>query len=258
MVSPASTTSKTTRYLLMMFLGLGVLSFSACLWPRGQRFSDFTVPTPLRPDHYLILGFLGGRDRWDDHNQGVRRLAVRLREIGLPAQVETVENTKRELALRLIRQAFDRDGDGLLEASETASARLILYGQSFGGAAVVKLARQLEKLEIPVRLIIQLDSVGRGDGRIPANVHQALNLYQTDGWIIQGQVNVRAEDRSSTEVINRRFRYHGKRIDLSGVHWFKKLFRLAHTKMGLDPEVWRQVEAAILDAIGKPEVSGQS
>lgn len=237
----------------LILLCVCVIALGACVWPRGQRFSDFSVATPTEPGQYLILGFLGGRNRWNDETQGVRKLALRLRKMDLPAQVETVENTKRKLALRLIRRALDRNVDGRLDRREKAAARLILYGQSFGGAAVVKLARQLEKLEIPVELTVQIDSVGLGDGRIPANVEEALNLYQTDGWIIQGQANVRAEDPSQTEVTNRRFRYRGKPVDISDVHWFKKLFRVAHTKMGLDPEVWSLVEAVILETIGESD-----
>ncbi len=228
---------------------LAALSLPGCLFFHGQRFHDFTARTPLGPGETLILGFMGGRDSWDDGKQGVRRLALRLRSLGLPAQVETVENKKRALALQLIREAFDRNRDGSLDAGEKASARLIVYGQSFGGAAVVKLARQLHALNVPVQLTVQIDSIGRGDGRIPPNVARALNLYQRDGWIIQGQANVRAEDPGRTEVENRRFRYRGKKIDTAGVRFDKKLFRVAHTKMGLDPDVWRQVESAILETV---------
>ena len=47
--------------------------------------------------------------------------------------VETVENRKRGLVIELIQKALDRDGNGQLEPEERASARLIIYGQSFGG-----------------------------------------------------------------------------------------------------------------------------
>jgi hypothetical protein len=46
----------------------------------------------------------------------------------------------------MIRRAFDRNRDGQLDAQERAGVRLILYGQSFGGAAAVKLARELERM----------------------------------------------------------------------------------------------------------------
>jgi thioesterase domain-containing protein len=69
-----------------------------------------------------------------------------------------------------------------------------LYGQSFGGAAVVKLARQLDKLGVPVLLTVQIDSVGRGDARIPPNVARAASLFQRNGVLISGEAPIVAED----------------------------------------------------------------
>jgi hypothetical protein len=221
---------------------------------RGQQYRHFTTTTPLQPDAYLVLGFLGGREPWDNEKRGVRQLALRLRQqLGAhsPAvSVETVENRKRKLAHRLIRNALDRNADGALDAAERRSARIILYGQSFGGAAVVKLARELHALEIPVLLTIQIDSVGRGDARIPANVACAANLYQDDGLFIRGEKPIRADDAPRTRILgNFDYNYTGKKIDLSKVSWLKKAFRTAHTKMDFDPEVWARVEGMIVHAI---------
>ncbi len=193
---------------------------------------------------------MGGRDRWDDDRQGVRKLALKLGSLNLPIQVETVENEKRGLALQLAAAAFDLNDDGVLSPQEKESVRLVVYGQSFGGAAVVKLARQLSRQDIPVLLTIQIDSVGQNDKRIPSNVRRAANLYQSNGWLIRGQSGVRAEDPQKTEIIgNFQFSYEKNKIDTSGVHWFKKLFRVAHTKMGLDPDVWDKVEELIVEEV---------
>ena len=215
---------------------------------RGQRYSDFITRTPLPPRNTLVLGFLGGRQPWDSKTEGTRLLALRLREKALPGvHIETVENRKRKLALVLIRNAFDRDGDGELSAGERQSARLILYGQSFGGAAVVKLARQLRKLDIPVLLTIQIDSVGLGDYLIPPNVRRAANLHQQDGKLIRGEAPIFAEDPEGTEIVGEfQYSYRNRKIDLSGVPWHKKLFRIDHSKMNRDPEVWNKVEELIL------------
>ena len=108
-----------------------------------------------------------------------RKLALKLRaQYPDTIRVETVENKKRNLALELIRRAFDRNRDGQLDAQERANVRLIIYGQSFGGAAVVKLARELERMGAPVLLTVQVDNVGRGDRIIPANVARAANLFR--------------------------------------------------------------------------------
>ncbi len=57
-------------------------------------------------------------------------------------------------------------------------------------------------------------------------------------------------DPQKTAILgNFRFDYRNKKIDLSEVSWFKKVFRTAHTKMDHDPEVWAKVEELILSVI---------
>jgi hypothetical protein len=218
---------------------------------RGQKYADFTTRTPLADGETLVIGFMGGREPWDNPKPAVRRLALKLRSMGLPGvHVETVENMKRDLALRLVRAAFDRDRDGELGEAERRSARLVVYGQSFGGAAVVKLARQLDAIGVPVLLTVQVDSVGRDDAVIPPNVARAANLFQRNGWFIRGEPEIRAADPARTEVVgNFEYDYRGKRIDVSKVSWFKKIFRVAHTKMEYDPDVWARVEELLLGAL---------
>lgn len=129
---------------------------------------------------------------------------------------------------------------------------MIVYGQSFGGAAVVKLARQLKKMDVPVALTVQVDSIGRGDKVIPSNVARAANLFQRNGWFIRGEPEIKAEDPTRTTIIgNFKFDYSQKRIDVSRVSFVKKAFRVAHTKMEYDPDVWAKVEELLLDSINK-------
>jgi hypothetical protein len=236
--------------LKLTSLALLQASLMGCLFSRGQRYEDFVTRTPLAEQHFLILGFMGGRDSWTASNH-LQRLAAKIGAMRHPSlHVEIVENRKRGLAIELIQKALDRDGNGRLEAEERASARLILYGQSFGGAAVVKLARQLDKLRVPVLLTVQIDSVGRGDARIPPNVARAACLFQRNGVLISGEAPIVAEDPVKTTILgNFEFDYRQKRIDISAVPWHKKIFREAHTKMEHDPEVWEEVEDLILGEI---------
>ena len=222
----------------------------------AQRYQDFITNTPVKENDVLIIGFMGGRESWDNDKRGVRKLALRLRAMNLPGvHVETVENRKRKLAIKLIQNALDRDRNGVLDKHERTSARLIIYGQSFGGAAVVKLARQLKEIDLPVLLTVQVDSVGRGDKKIPSNVSRAANLFQRNGLFIKGEREIRAEDPGKTTIIgNFRFDYNGKKIDLSEVSWVKRLFQSAHTKMDHDPEVWSLVEKLIFNVVtARPE-----
>src|SRR5207247_2640617 len=164
---------------LLLIALICLMPHGGCIFPRGQRYRHFTTPTPVPQDQILILGFMGGREPWNNDERNVRKLALKLRSMNDPGIcIETVENKKRSLAIELISNAFDRNRDGKLDERERCSIRLILYGQSFGGAAVVKLARQLKKMDVPVLLTVQVDSIGRGDRMTPSNVARAANLFQ--------------------------------------------------------------------------------
>ena len=218
----------------------------------GQTREDFPTPTPIGPDDTLVIGFLGGRERWDNEERSPRKLALKLRSrriLGL--HVETLANRNRPLAFKLIERAFDRNQDGLLDPTEGASARIVIYGLSFGGAATVKLARDLSERDIPVRLTIQIDSVGRDDAVIPPNVCRTANFYQKNGLVISGEGPIRAEDPNGTTIIaDCRMDYSKRKIDISHVNWFKKLGRVAHSYISYDPQVWTRVETLVLAEAG--------
>ena len=241
------------QLILILLIGIAVIG-SFCVLRSSQRYHHFVTPTPIEPNETLILGFMGGRNSWSDTEVGVGRLAQRLRRRNIAGvHVETVENSKRNLALRLVRASLDTNRDGQLQSVERLRARIIVYGQSFGGAAVVKFARQLEAQGIPVLLTIQVDSVGRGDGVIPANVRAAANLYQDNGRLIRGEGPIRAADPDRTRIVgNFRFDYENSDIELSHLRWYKKIGRVAHAKMAHDPEVWRKVEELIVRVLERP------
>ena len=240
-----------SRLFLILFF-IAATTATSCILRSGQQYRHFSTPTPIAQDDTLILGFMGGRDAWNNTTVGVGRIARSLRKRGVSGvHIETVENQKRELAVRLVRAALDANRDGNLQSAERLQARIVVYGQSFGGAAVVKFARQLDALGIPILLTIQVDSVGRGDGMIPPNVRAAANIYQDDGHLIRGEAPIRAEDPTRTKILgNFRFDYANSPIDVSDLAWYKTLARIAHAKMDRDPEVWKKVETLILEALG--------
>ena len=217
-----------------------------------QTWEDFRAPLPIGPDDTLVIGFLGGRERWDNDERSPRKLALKLRSRQIPGlHVETLANRNRPLAVELIERAFDRNQDGVLDPTEGASARIVIYGLSFGGAAAVKLARDLSERNIPVRLTILIDSVGRDDAVIPPNTRRAANFYQTNGLVIFGEGPIRAEDPKRTTIIaDCRMDYSKRKIDISYVNWFKKLGRVAHSYISYDPQVWTRVEKLVLAEAG--------
>jgi hypothetical protein len=76
-------------------IALGLLVSAAAL---GQRLADFTTPQPVPAGSTLVMGFLGGFERWDDEHRGVRRVVLRLRRRpGVYA--ESAGNHRRRTAL---------------------------------------------------------------------------------------------------------------------------------------------------------------
>jgi hypothetical protein len=226
---------------------------TGCASIRGQQYHHFSTPTPLEDNQTLILGFLGGRENWDDASRGVRQLAKKIDAMNVSeVHIETLENRKPDLALELIFNSFDRNQDGFLDERERITVRLIMYGHSLGGAAVVKLSHELKDMGIPILLTVQIDSVGflYDDHVIPSNVKRAANLYQLDGWLLVGEDEIVPQDPDKTKIIaNLKFDYKDKEVDMSGVPWERRLLSVPHSKMDADPEVWSTVEQLILSEI---------
>ncbi len=232
---------------LLLLLAVSAIATSAF----AQSYSDFTVPRPLPRNSYLVIGMLGGIERWNAASRPVRQLALELRDRGLSnVYVETLQHEHKGLALRLIREALDSNSDGELDEQERSTARVILYGHSMGAASVISLAKSLENLGVPVLLTVQVDSVGAGAGTIPANVKKAANFYQKDSLLLHGREKIRAKDPNRTEIVgNFRYECKNKQIDLSRITLAERIAGGAHTKMEFDPEVWSEVEKLILAEI---------
>ena len=162
--------------------------------------------------------------------------------------VEVLENRRREKAHAEIVRFVDIDRDGTLSVEEKKNARIILYGHSWGASAAVTLARELGREGIPVLLTVQVDSVakrGENDRVIPANVAEAANFYQPNGFV-HGQPRIRAADPARTHIIgNFRFDYKTTPINCKQYPWYDRLFMKSHIEIECDPKVWTQVESLI-------------
>jgi hypothetical protein len=233
-----------------------LLLAGGCAIIRPQSYQSFVTQTPAPANSYLVIGFMGGVEAWDADKHTVRKLALKLRSLDLPhVHVETVENRQETLALRLIQNALDRNGDGELDEQERASARLILYGHSLGGGSVVKLASELKKIGVPVLLTIQVDSVGRKDRIIPSNVARAINFYQHNGPFVRGRAEIVAEDSQKTTILgNYRYDYKNKKVDDSELFWLARILEGAHAKLEFDPDVWAKVGQLIVHEIEESSI----
>ena len=235
-------------------LVLLALIAAICAPASAQRLRDLDVPTPIPPGSTLVIGFLGGYERWNDEHRSVRRLVLKLRaRPGVYA--ESISNRNQKLALKLIRRALDTNEDGKLDVAELMQARVILFGQSWGGGATINIARELDRLGVPVLLTAQIDSVGVKDQVVPPNVRAAVNFYQHDPLTIEGRSEIRAADSSRTAILGNFERTY---TDLprdpstsSNSSWARSTLGGSHARMELDPEVWNSVEGYIDEAISK-------
>jgi hypothetical protein len=177
------------------------------------------------------------------------QLAARLRaDYPSGVYVEVFENRRREQAHAKILQLLDSDHNGTLSDDQKHNARVILYGMSWGGSETVELARELEKDKVPVLLTIQVDSVpknGQNDRLIPANVAEAVNFYQTDGFL-HGVTEIQAADPTRTRILgNYRSEYKSNPLECSDYPWWDRLFVKQHTEIECDTKVWERVGALI-------------
>jgi hypothetical protein len=202
-----------------------------------------TAPTPA-----IVIGFVGGFVHSDDTRHAEVQLAEKLRSgYNGRAHVRIFENHHGEEAYKAVLTWLDRDGNGLSE-SEKEHARIILYGHSWGASAVIELARELQKQQIPVLLTIQVDSItkrGQDDRVIPANVKRAVNFYQASG-MLHGVPQIVPADPQQTEILgDYRFDYKKQPPSCSAYPWFARHFLKGHIAIECDPSVWSRVETLI-------------
>ena len=229
-------------------LGRSVLAQGERLPPATRDSSISATDASTKPP-VLVIGFVGGFIRHDDPVHSEVQLAARLRK-AYPSgvDVETFESYHGENARKKILRVLDTNHDGTLTSSEKQNARIILYGHSWGASEAIAVARELGSDGIPVLLTIQVDSVSKihqNDAVIPANVAQAVNFYQPDGFV-HGQSAIRAADPARTKIIgNFRFDYKTSPYTCTEYPWYDRLLVKPHTQIECDPDVWKQAEALI-------------
>jgi len=199
----------------------------------------------------IIIGFVGGFVRHDDLRHPEVQFAEYLRQ-RYPSIVHTevFANHAGKNALRRVLQLLDTDKDGVLSSGEKEQASIIIYGHSWGASQAVTLANDLGRLDIPVSLIILVDSVhkpGHEDAVIPRNVQSAVNFYQKKG-IIHGRSHIRAADPERTNIIgNFQMTYQDRPINCDNYPWIARHLNKPHHEIENDPRVWEQI-ASLIDS----------
>lgn len=77
---------------------------------------------------------------------------------------------------------------------------IILIGHSLGANEQIKVARNLNKLGIPVRLLITIDAVSQTI--VPPNVQEAVNFYKSGFVPMFSGLKLKAVDPSKTKIEN--------------------------------------------------------
>ena len=217
---------------------------------QAQSLKDLRTTTPVPSGDTIVIGFLGGYERWDDPNRSVRKLIVRLGNSHIHA--ESFGNHHVSAAIQFVTKALDTNGDGKVDAAEARQARIVIFGQSLGGNSTVRLARALERKKIPVLLTVQVDSVGLNDHVIPANVGSAVNLYQHELLTFWGERNIVAADPRKTAILaNEQYHYPPFASGPKPESWPRRTLGGGHARMEADPKLWAQVESFIRQAVEK-------
>jgi hypothetical protein len=229
-------------------LALWVSAFACCFPALASENSASGGHAPV-----IVVGFVGGFVRADDAVHSPVQVAARIRAAyPTGVYVKVFQNHRREDAHQEILKMLDVDHDGKLSEEERKSARIIIYGMSWGGSETVALARELQGDRVPVLLTIQVDSVSKlqgDDSLIPANVAEAANFYESDG-MLHGKTQIRAADPAKTKILgNFRYQYAAEPAECAQYPWWDRWFVKPHTEIECDPVVWRQVETLIVERV---------
>jgi hypothetical protein len=195
----------------------------------------------------IVVGFVGGFVRADAANHGPVDLGQKLSRVApKDAYIKVFENRRRKTAYQTILRLLDRNHDGILSRDEKEQARIILFGHSWGASTVVLLARDLNRVGVPVLLTVQVDSVAKmwhDDRIIPGNVLAAANFYQPNG-LVRGQEEITAADPKKTQILgNYRFDYRKDPVQCGEtLSWYNRFFTPGHAHSECDPHLWNQVE----------------
>jgi hypothetical protein len=238
-----------TRHWAAVWLALICINFSA----KSAHSAD-VVAQPIASGAgssapVIVIGFVGGFVHHDDLRHSEVQLARKL-QASHPERLRVAmfQNWHRESAHRAILQWLDTGQDGHLTDEERHGAHIILFGHSWGGAAVISLARELQREKIPVVLSIQVDSIakpGHDDRVVPANVAYAVNFYQTRG-LLHGRPRITAADPAQTKILGDFFQdYNKPPAECSRYPWLTRHLFPGHTAIECDPQVWSHIEDLI-------------
>jgi len=202
-----------------------------------------------QPKPLIVIGFMGGNVKAANfvHREALMARDLQRRNPGA-LRISVFANHDGPVALKTIVPLLHEDRAGQLTEDDRRSARIIVYGHSWGASEAVTLAARLHRLHIPVLLTIQVDSVqkfGESDRVIPPNVVEAVNFYQAEG-LLRGRPVIAAAHPTHTTILGNFLNtYKTKPVACDGYPWFARTFMKQHIEIENDPVVWARVESLI-------------
>jgi hypothetical protein len=198
----------------------------------------------------IVIGFMGGSVSATNkvHREAALIDSLQQRE---PQSIRAAlfANRSGNQAMQTVLQSLGADPKGQLTEAAKQSARIVIFGHSWGASETVHLARRLNRMGIPVLLTVQVDSVqkqSQNDRRIPPNVREAINFYQSEG-LLRGRPLIVAEDPAKTKILgNHQSSYRENPVSVAGYPWYARAFMHRHIQIENDPAVWNQIEGLIL------------
>jgi hypothetical protein len=241
-----------TSFLSLCLVLSGLITLS-CSIGAEQQHKPMSAETHNPAGKLIVIGFLGGKVSATNLVHREAQLINSLQQTH-PHSIHAASFANRDgdRALKTILELLDEDKDGRLNEHEKSAARIVIFGHSWGASETVTLADRLNKLDIPVLLTIQVDSVrkrSQNDERIPPNVREAANFYQSEG-LLRGRSMIVADDPSKTTILgNHESSYRQNPVSCAGFPWYARAFMKRHIEIENDPAVWDKIEALILTKV---------
>lgn len=213
--------------------------------------------SPSGSTRVIVIGFAGGFVRPDDQQHPEILFASFLGEYyGGQVHARAFSNHDSKDALVYVKQYLDANHDGVISSDERKSARIILYGHSWGASETQAFAKELGRQAIPVLLTIQLDIIakpGQKPDRIPSNVANAINFYQSEGPL-HGRPAIFARDPTMTRILgNIRMSYRHSQVNCDNYNWFVRRFNKPHHEIENDARIWDQMILLINKELSLPD-----
>jgi pimeloyl-ACP methyl ester carboxylesterase len=211
-----------------------------------ERSSALTSPNSR---NVIVIGFVGGFVSTKDTKHPEVQFASYLRDRYPSIHAEVFGNHHGRKALEEVLRLLDVNHDGIISPLEKEQSTIIIYGHSWGATETVAFATELGRMEIPVALTVQIDTIGKPGHRalpISSNVARAVNFYQTRGPL-HGAPEIVAFDPAHTKVLgNIRMTYDDRPINCDNYSWYSRTLNKPHHEIENDFRVWDQV-ASLMD-----------